>query len=44
MGDLGVRIKTSTFEPCHVICQLGLELDSVDDAKAMFLEPTFRLS
>ena len=38
------RLKTSTFEPCHIICQLGLALENVDGVKAMFLEPTFRLS
>ena len=39
-----LRLKTSTFRPCHLICQLGSGLDSVDGVKAMFLEPTFRLS
>ena len=29
---------------CHIICQLGLALDIVDGVKALFLEPTFRLS
>ena len=39
-----VRLKTSTFKPCDIICQLGSALDDVDGVKAMFLEPTFRLS
>ena len=38
------RLKTSTFKPCHISCQLGLGLDSVDGAKGMFLDSTFRLS
>jgi hypothetical protein len=36
--------KTSTFEPCHIICQLGSALDNVNGVKAVFLEPSFRLS
>ena len=39
-----LRLKTSTFKPCHIICQLGLVLDSVDGVKAVFSELTFRLS
>ena len=39
-----LKLKTSTFKPCHIICQLGLGLDSVDGVKAVFLDPTFRLS
>ena len=31
-----LRLKTSTFEPCHIICQLGSGLDSVDGMKAVF--------
>ena len=38
-----MRMKTFTFKPWHIICQLGLTLDSVDGVKAMFLKPTFRL-
>jgi len=37
----GECIKTSTFKPCHLICQLGLGLDSVGGVKAVYLEPTF---
>ena len=40
-GSIG-GLKTSAFQPCHIICQLGSGLDSVDGVKAMFLEPTFR--
>jgi hypothetical protein len=39
-----LRLKTSTFKPCHIICQLGSALDNVDDVKAGFLEPSFRLT
>ena len=39
-----LRLRTSTSKPCHIICWLGSGLDSVDGVKAMFLEPTFRLS
>ena len=39
-----LRLKTSTFKPCHIICQLSLTLNNVDDVKAVFLKPTFRLS
>ena len=39
-----LRLTTSTFKPCHIICQLGSGLDSDDGAKALFLEPTFRLN
>ena len=39
-----LRLKTFTFKPCYIICQLGLGLDSVDGVKVVFLEPTFRLS
>ena len=31
--DRCLRLKTSTFKLCHVICQLGLGLDSVDSGK-----------
>jgi hypothetical protein len=31
-----LRLKISTFRPCHLICQLGLGLDSVDGVKAVF--------
>jgi len=31
-------------KPCHVLCQLGLGLDSVDDVESVCLEQTFRLS
>ena len=45
MGGLVLEaFKTSTSKQCHVICQLGSGLDIVDDVKAMFLEPIFRLS
>ena len=37
-----LRLKTS--KPCHIICQVGLGLDSVDGVKAVFLVPTLRLS
>jgi hypothetical protein len=39
-----LRLKTSTLKPCHIICQLGSKPNSVDGVKAVFLEPTFRLS
>ena len=39
-----LRLKTSTFKPCHIICQRGLGPNSVDGVKAVFLEPTFWLS
>ena len=39
-----LRLKTSTFKPCHIICQLGSGLDNVDNVKAVFLEPIFGLS
>jgi hypothetical protein len=39
-----LRLKTCTFIPCLIICQLGSGLDSVVGAKAVFIEPTFRLS
>ena len=39
-----LRLKTSTFKPCHIICQLSSALDNVDGVKAGFLEPSFRLS
>ena len=29
-------LKTSTFKPCHIICQLGLALDNVDGVEAEF--------
>jgi hypothetical protein len=38
-----LRLKTSTFKPCYIICQLGSALDNVDGVKAVFLEPSFRL-
>ena len=31
-------------KPCHILCQLGMGLDSVDDVQAVCLEQTFRLS
>ena len=37
-------LKTSTFKPCHVICQPCSGLDGVDGVKAAFLEPTSRVS
>ena len=39
-----MKLKTSTFKPCHVICQLGLALDNVDGVKAVFLEPSLGLA
>ena len=39
-----LRLKTSSFKSCHIICQLGSGLDSVDGVKVVFLERTFRLS
>ena len=39
-----LRLKTSTFKPCHIICQLGSAINNVDGVKTVFLEPTFRLS
>ena len=39
-----LRLKTSTFKRCHIICQLGSGPDDVDGVKAMYLEPTFRPS
>ena len=39
-----LRLKTSTFKPCRIICQLGSALDNVDGVKVVFLEPSFRLS
>jgi hypothetical protein len=33
-----LRLKTSTFKPCHIICQLELGLDSVDGVEAVFLK------
>ena len=38
-----LRLKTSTFKPCHILCQQGLGIDRADGVKA-FLEWTFRLS
>jgi hypothetical protein len=35
-----LRLKTSTFKPCHIICQLGSAQDNVDGVKAVFLEPS----
>jgi hypothetical protein len=35
--DQCLRLKTSTFKPCYIICQLGLTLDNIDGVKAMFL-------
>jgi hypothetical protein len=31
-----LRLKASTFKPCHIICQLGSALDNVDEVKAVF--------
>ena len=39
-----LRLKASTFKPCHIICQLGSGLDSVNGVKVVFLDPTLRLS
>ena len=39
-----LRLKPSTFKPRHIICQLGSALDNVDGVKAVFLEPSFKLS
>ena len=39
-----LRLKTSTFKPCHIIRQLGSALDNVDGGQVVFLEPSFRLS
>ena len=36
-----LRLKTSTFKPCHIICQLGSGLDSVGGVKAVFLGPVY---
>jgi len=38
--------KFSTVHPprYHVLCQLSLGLDNVDEVKAMFLNQTFRIS
>ena len=41
---LAMRLKTFTFKPCHINCQLGSGLDIVDGVKAVLLELTFRLS
>ena len=35
-----LRLRTSTFKPCHIIYQLGSGPESVDGVKAVFLEPT----
>ena len=37
-----LRFETSGFKPRHVLCQLGLGLDSVHDVKAVFLEQFFQ--
>ena len=39
-----LRLKTSTFKPCHIICKLGSALDNVDGVKAVFLDSTFGLA
>ena len=39
--DRCLRLKTSTFKLCHVICQLGLGLDSVDSVKVVFFKTNF---
>ena len=36
-----LRLRTSTFKSCHIFCQPGLGLDSVNGMKAMFLELFF---
>ena len=36
-------INTSTFKPCHNICQLGSAPDNVDGLKVMFYRTKFRL-
>ena len=30
------RLKTSTFKPCHIICQLGSARDKVNGVKVVF--------
>ena len=39
-----LRLNTSTFKPCHIIWQLGSRLNSVNDVKTVFLEPTSGLA
>ena len=34
-----LRLKTSIFKPCHIVCQLGSTLNNVDGLKAGLLEP-----
>ena len=36
-----LRLETCTFKPCHIICQLGSGLDSVDGVKAVFFKTNF---
>ena len=31
-----MRLKTSTFKPCHIICQQGSAVDDVDGVKVVF--------
>ena len=38
-----LKLETSTFKPCHIICQLGSGLGSVNGVKVVFLKPTFCL-
>jgi hypothetical protein len=42
--DQCLSLKTSTFKPCYIIYQLGLGPNSVNAVRAVFLEPTSRLS
>ena len=44
LGGRCLRLKTSTFKPCHIICQLGSGLDSVDGVKAVFLNQLLGLA
>ena len=36
-----LRLKTSTFKPCQIICELGLALDNVDGVKVVFFSFNF---
>ena len=42
--DQCLKLKTSSFKPCHILCQLGLELDNVNGVNVVCLERTFRLT
>ena len=37
-----LMLKTSTFEPCDIICQLGSGPDSVDGVKAVFWKTDYQ--